>query len=104
MQVVIDIPEEIYIHLLQRYKYQNADDIGLSELDKVGVSIKNGITLPKGYGDLVDRACLYDFREWLNTCPSDCDADDEIWFTSTEVINKIKQYPAVIEKDKEEEV
>lgn len=48
MQIVIDIPEEIYIHLLARYKYQNTDDIGLSELDKVGVSIKNGTPLPIG--------------------------------------------------------
>lgn len=47
MKIVIDIPEEIYIHLLARYKYQNTDDIGLSELDKVGVSIKNGTPLPK---------------------------------------------------------
>ena len=58
MQVVIDIPEEIYIHLSQRYKYQNADDTGLSELDKVGVSIKNGITLPEGHGRLGDLDAL----------------------------------------------
>ena len=58
MQIVIDIPEEIYIHLLQIYKYQNADDIGLSEFDKVGVSIKNGITLPKGHGRLGDLDAL----------------------------------------------
>ena len=39
--------------------------------------------------------------EWLYTRPKDYDEDDEIWFTSTEVINKIKQYSAVIEADKE---
>jgi len=55
MQIVIDIPEGIYMHLLERYKYQNIDDIGLSELDKVGVSIKNGIPLPKGHGNLIFR-------------------------------------------------
>ena len=45
MQIVIEISEEIYTHLLARYKYQNIDDIGLCELDKVGVSIKNGTPL-----------------------------------------------------------
>lgn len=53
MKIVIDIPEEIYIHLSERYKYQSTDDIGLSEFDKVGVSIKNGTPLPKGHGRLV---------------------------------------------------
>lgn len=55
MKLVIDIPEEIYIHLLARYKYQNTDDIGLSEFDIVGVSIKNGTPLPKGHGKLIDE-------------------------------------------------
>ena len=54
MEIVIKIPEEIYIHLLARYKYQNTDDIGLSELDKVCVSIKNGTLLPEHHGRLID--------------------------------------------------
>lgn len=64
MEIVIDIPEEIYIHLLARYKYQNTDDIGLSELDKAGVSIKNGTPLPEGHGDLIDRDSLELDSDW----------------------------------------
>ena len=60
MQIVIDIPEGIYMHLLERYKYQNTDDIGLSELDKVGVSIKNGTPLPKHHGRLGDLDAVMD--------------------------------------------
>ena len=49
IELVVKIPEEIYTHLLARYKYQNTYDIGLSELDKVGVSIKNGTPLPQPF-------------------------------------------------------
>ena len=58
MKLIIEIPEEIYIHLLTRYKYQNTDDIGLSELDKVGVSIKNGTPLPGQHGRLIDADAI----------------------------------------------
>ena len=54
VELAIKIPEEIYIHLLSRYKYQDTNDIGLSEYGKVGVAIKNGIPLPKSHGKLVD--------------------------------------------------
>lgn len=50
IELVIKIPEEIYIHLLSRYKYQDTNDIGLSEFGKVGVAIKNGTPLPKEHG------------------------------------------------------
>lgn len=54
IELVIKIPEEIYKHLLSRYKYQDTNDIGLGESGKVGVAIKNGTLLPKGHGKLVD--------------------------------------------------
>lgn len=58
IELVIKISEEIYNHLLSRYKYQNIDDTGLSELDKVGVAIKNGTPLPNGHGRLIDADAL----------------------------------------------
>lgn len=54
IELVIKIPEEIYIHFLSRYKYQDTNDVGLSESEKVGVAVKNGIPLPKGHGALID--------------------------------------------------
>lgn len=46
MKTVIDIPEEIYIHL------RNGGNIGASLM--IENAIKNGTPLPKGHGDLVD--------------------------------------------------
>ena len=91
MQIVIDIPEEIYIHLLQIYKYQNADDIGLSEFDKVGVSIKNGTPLPKGYGRLGDLDAIVFENADFDTYGDYCRAFDAI-----------DQADTIIEADKAE--
>ena len=76
MKIVIDIPKEIYIHLSERYKYQNIDDIGLSELDKVGVSIKNGKPLPKGHGRIID-ADAYRKELWIEIPNLDYDGSLE---------------------------
>ena len=92
MQIVIDIPEKWFDDMVKEE---------FCEVDELCAVIQHGIQLPKGHGDLIDRKCLYDFRKWLFTCQKDCDENDEIWFTSTEVINKIKQYSAVIEADTE---
>ena len=92
MQIVIDIPEEIYIHLLQIYKYQNADDIGLSEFDKVGVSIKNGIPLPKGHGTLIDANQLLTVTDY--------DGKNEKTYIPYDEIEKA---PVIIEADTESE-
>lgn len=96
MRLIIDIPKDVYKETLRTEIWNEY------EKRAIRFAIRNCTILPKGHGDLVDRACLYDFRDWLNTCPKDCDEDDEIWFTSTEVINKIKQYSAVIDADKTE--
>ena len=45
VKLIIEIPEEVYIHFLSRYKYQGTNDIGLSECENVGVAIKNGTPL-----------------------------------------------------------
>lgn len=96
MQIVINLDENIFTRL-----FDNGIDVNDNDAEDIYTAIRGGIVLPEGHGDLVDRACLYDFKEWLNTCPEDCNKDDEIWFTSTEVINKIKQYPTIIQADKE---
>lgn len=54
MQIVIDIPEEMIISLEQDSfgaKYNIYDLVGC---------IMNGIPLPKGHGDLVDRDAIND--------------------------------------------
>lgn len=62
MQIVIDIDEEIYNHMKERFMYGYAD----TELGKVGFAVRNGIPLPKGHGDLVDRGMQDDVIIRLN--------------------------------------
>lgn len=50
MKVIIDIPDKAYELLKSK-----------SELDNIAESIiANGIPLPKGHGDLIDRNVAYD--------------------------------------------
>lgn len=94
IEMVIKIPEEIYSHLLSRYKYQNIDDIGLSELDKVGVAIKNGTLLPKGHGDLKDTEKLKEsFIVWSTAVNGN--------FTDADIATIIYNSPTIIDADKE---
>lgn len=91
MELVIKIPEEIYLHLLARYKYQNTDDIGLSELDKVGVLIKNGTPLPKGHGRIIDESQIRHIE-----CHTERELyGNKIWYVKT------TDAPTIIEADKE---
>lgn len=48
MQIVIDIPEKIYIHL------HDGGSIGASLM--IENAIKNGTPLPKGHGKLIDTS------------------------------------------------
>lgn len=99
VELVIKIPEELY-NYLQTEKYDEHLDRRFDYM--IRHSVINGTPLPKGHEDLIDRSCLYDFRKYLQTCPKSCNEDDEIWFTSEEIDNRIKQYSAIIEADKEE--
>ena len=104
MQIVIDITEEIYKHLLSRYKYQNIDDIGLSELDKVGVSIKNGTPLPEKHGRLGDFDAL---EEYFRNVRKELKASDYKsgieFFVRDEMLLNVQQFihlcDAIIEEE-----
>lgn len=52
VELVIKIPEEIYIYL------RNGGNIGASLL--IENAIKNGTPLPKGHGDLIDRNKIHE--------------------------------------------
>lgn len=60
MKVVIDIPEEDYKDLM--------NEEWISALNDYQLMIRNGIVLPKGHGDLIDKnELLHQFRyddEW----------------------------------------
>lgn len=89
MQLVIEIPEDIYTHFLARFKYQDANDMELNEFGKVGCAIKNGVSLPKGHGRLIDADALLRKHPEFDTYP----------FPSTTIITA----PPIIEADSEGE-
>ena len=55
MQIVIDIPDDIYSAIVKQYR----KDKELQTRDNLYKAIVNGTPLPKGHGDLVDfdRLC-----------------------------------------------
>lgn len=78
MQIVINIPEETYIHLC------NGGSIGASLL--IEYAIANGTVLPKGHGRIGDLDRLYNvfeknvvsadaFKELFDNAPTIIEAD-----------------------------
>ena len=93
IELVIKISEETYTHLLERYMYQNTNDIGLDDNVKVGVAIKNGIPLPRGRGRIGDLDALR--KEVSSWGMNDYEPSD---FTDA-----IDQADTILEADKEVE-
>lgn len=54
MQIVIDIPEYVYQDVLTENKFLNRAIIQ-NAFEKMRNAFENGIILPKGHGDLIDR-------------------------------------------------
>ena len=82
MQIVIDIPEQIYL---------NAKADMLCGGDSIVKAIKNGVPLPKGHGRLID-ADTFERR-----CMFDSDIED-----MQDVIYALRDYKSIIEADKAE--
>lgn len=92
MQIVIDIPEDIYEHW-RTMKNIISDYYNYKEyMSKVHVAIADGTPLPKGHGNLIDRDVLecdteYDFYN-----------DGYIAYSKSQIMSA----PIIIEADKEE--
>ena len=93
MQIVIDIPEDIYEHW--RTMKSIVSDYGNYKeyMSKVHAAIADGTPLPKGHGDLIDRDAL--------ACDSEHDfyCDDYIAYSKSQIMSAL----AIIEADKEEQ-
>lgn len=64
MQIVIDIPENVYKWLKQEWVKIPEDD---SIINQIMHGILHGTVLPKGHGDLISRSALKDvFSDWHN--------------------------------------
>lgn len=70
IDLVIRISEELYDEILNEIEHAEIAGVGLGDFS---IALKNGILLPKGHGDLVDRKEMLDepyknggFVEWYN--------------------------------------
>jgi hypothetical protein len=78
MQIVIDIPEEIYKDIVKNgFIYDEDNEI-------VTHVIKNGIPLPKGHGKLIDADAV------------------DIRYSDPEVVETLDDAPTIIEADKKD--
>ena len=81
MQIVIDIPEQIYKELIQTAII--VTEVYPSTIER---ALTEGIVLPKGHGRLVDADAIwdlyhdyeYDFYEAFNDVPTIIRADEEV--------------------------
>ena len=80
MQIVIDIPDILMEYIVK------GKDLSDEQNDEMAYAIADGIQLPKGHGDLIDRQLLID----NGTEKGFCDWYDEI-----------KYADAIVEADKE---
>lgn len=90
MQIVIDIPEDIYEHWRTMKsiisEYHNYKEY----MSKVHAAIADGIVLPKAHGDLIDRNTL--------ECDTEYDSytDGYIAYSKSQIMSA----PVIIEADK----
>ena len=98
MQIVIDIPEDLY----KKYVDVNIGrGNGKTIIYTLLRAIKNGTPLPKGHGDLIDREKLkayingwYDFMIYISEQPY-------VTFKQEEIMGNIDFMTPIIEADKE---
>jgi hypothetical protein len=88
MQIVIDIPEQIYL---------NAKTDMLCGTDVIVNAIKNGTPLPKGHGKIIDYGYVVDaIDDWVN-------AEEYRYTNATDYLRKrVANTPTIIEADKME--
>lgn len=92
MQIVIDIPEEVYNEAITDYK------MNLTYFEKF---IADGTPLPKGHGKLKDAdALILNNKDYIVTT---ADLESEVRNEMVEWINEdIENAPTIIEADKTE--
>ena len=92
MQIVIDIPEDIYEHWRTMKsiisEYHNYKEY----MSKVHAAIADGTPLPKGHGRLIDADALSDYVHYTEPTP-----------LYPYISGALNNAPTIIEADKEEE-
>jgi hypothetical protein len=87
MQIVIDIPENVYYDTFQYVESLESSDFELLMMR----AVKNGTPLPKGHGRLIDETDLKTLFE----------LDDRLWWSNA--VEEFTNLPTIIDADKESE-
>lgn len=108
MQIVIDVPEDVRNRVAFGITYREDFQI-------IGEAIANGTPLPKGHGDLIDRAELYNqTAEWeaqaleqVNKYHPEINRDEWRWWSAVlkergAFKHDVADAPTIVEADKEE--
>ena len=80
MQIVIDIPEDVYTRLFDNGIQDN--EIAIDDVCEMARALRLGTSLPKEHGRLIDADVLadgmeddYEFCELVNSTPTIIDAE-----------------------------
>ena len=95
MNVMIDIPESLYTSLKER-PATHAENLALYEY------ITNGIPLPKGHGDLIDKEELKENINGWYAFMKDVCKQPYMTLKQEEIIGKIDIMTPIIEADESE--
>lgn len=101
MQIVINVDNELYKYFSMHRSMQ--DDGYFSHVGQLIEAFRDGLPLPKGHGDLVDRNDLD--GEWVCTYDSECVKEcpcDKCSYSEYQCYTNIMDIPTIIEADKTE--
>lgn len=94
MQIVIDMPEEMYQYVMEHRIFPD------KYCDKMRIVIENGSPLPKGHGRLIDEEEIKSIVDRIASMPwGDADGNRvNFKFTPKEVKKVIEKSPTIVER------
>lgn len=100
MRIVIDIPKDVYTRLFDNGIQDN--EIATDDICKIARSIRLGMSLPKGHGDLIDKEKLKENINGWYAFMKDICKQPYMTLKQEEIIGKIDMMTSIIEADKTE--
>ena len=103
IELVIKMPEEIYKHIMSMQFYIPGARNGKTLLEEILKAIRDGTSLPKGHGRLIDADGLKENINGWYAFMKDICKQPYMTLKQEEIIGKIDIMTPIIEADKEQE-